>query len=222
MLAILTGIIAGMIHVWAGPDHLTAIAPLAADSKKMSWMAGVKWGIGHSLGVGVVGGLALLLREILPLESISGWSERIIGVMLIGIGIWGLRKAFKTRIHTHTHHHNNSIHTHIHVHPHPEEHEKPAAHIHMHAALGIGILHGFAGSSHFLGVLPALAFPKISQTISYIIAFGAGTIISMALFAFIVGILSEKFSFGSGRAYKWFMASCSGAALCVGFVWLLY
>jgi len=35
----------------------------------------------------------------------------------------------------------------------------------------MGILHGIAGSSHFLGVLPALALPTPGAAISYIAAF---------------------------------------------------
>jgi sulfite exporter TauE/SafE len=222
MLAFITGLLAGALHVWSGPDHLTAIAPLAVSSQKKSWTTGFRWGIGHSLGVAIVGGLTLILREIIPVEAISGWSERLVGVMLILIGIWGFRKAFKTRIHTHTHKHDGDEHKHIHIHSKPKLHEKPEAHIHMHAALGIGILHGFAGSSHFVGILPALAFSTTIQSVIYIVAFGIGTIISMVLFASGIGFLSDKFAFNSEKAYKWLLSICSSAAFLVGVFWLIY
>jgi sulfite exporter TauE/SafE len=221
MFALITGLLAGALHVWSGPDHLTAIAPLAVRSKKNSWTTGFRWGIGHSLGVAIVGGLSLILREIIPIEAISGWSESLVGVMLILIGIWGFRKAFQTRIHTHTHKHNDEEHQHIHIHSNPKLHKKPEAHIHTHAALGIGILHGFAGSSHFVGILPALAFSTTIQSIIYIIAFGIGTIISMVLFASGMGFLSEKFAFNSEIAYKWLLSLCASAACIVGVFWLI-
>lgn len=221
MIAFITGLIAGIIHVWSGPDHLAAVAPIAVRSTDKSWITGIRWGFGHSLGVAVIGGLSLVLRELLPLEAISGWSERLVGVMLIGIGLWGLRKAFKTRVHTHTHKHDGEVHTHIHIHSNPEEHNKPSAHVHMHAALGIGILHGLAGSSHFLGVLPALAFSTMTESVSYITAFGIGTIISMALFSAALGIMSSRYALNNEKAYKWLMTACSSAAIFVGIFWLI-
>lgn len=46
----------GTIHVLTGPDHLSALATLSAnegDAKKSFWL-GVKWGVGHSIGLVVV------------------------------------------------------------------------------------------------------------------------------------------------------------------------
>ena len=87
MIPILTGFAAGAAHVWSGPDHLAALAPLAADRPARSWLAGARWGAGHSLGVVVIGLLALAFREALPMETLSSWSERLVGVMLFGIGL---------------------------------------------------------------------------------------------------------------------------------------
>src|SRR5215831_19664903 len=177
MIAILTGLLAGVLHVWSGPDHLVAIAPLAVRQPKRSWIPGVRWGVGHSAGVAIIGLLSLWLRGLIPLEHISSWGERVVGMMLIVIGLWALRKAL--RIHAHEHEHDGDHHIHLHSHTHRVPHQEASAHQHhTHAALGIGILHGLAGSSHFLGVLPALAFPTQLQAVGYLGGFGAGTIIS--------------------------------------------
>ncbi|HON08433.1 MAG TPA: nickel transporter, partial [Verrucomicrobiota bacterium] len=156
----LSGLVAGTIHVVSGPDHLAAVAPLAAEGKIGSWRIGFRWGLGHSSGVLLVGLAAILLREVLPMDLISGWAERLVGIVLIGIGIWGLKKTFSAHIHTHQHEHNGETHTHIHFHQKKKEHNK---HSHIHTAFAIGTLHGLAGSSHFLGVLPALAFPTRAE-----------------------------------------------------------
>ena len=42
--AVLTGLAAGGTHVVTGPDHMAAVAPLAIDSKRKSWKAGLMWG----------------------------------------------------------------------------------------------------------------------------------------------------------------------------------
>ena len=103
MIAAITGLVAGVLHVWSGPDHLAAIAPLAVRRPKRAWKPGLRWGLGHSAGVAVVGLLSLWLRDLLPLNLISNWGERFVGVLLFGIGIWALRKAFKIHAHEHEH-----------------------------------------------------------------------------------------------------------------------
>jgi hypothetical protein len=228
MIAAITGLIAGIIHVWSGPDHLAAIAPLAVRKPNRSWMAGTRWGIGHSAGVAVIGLLSLWLREWIPVNLISSWGdlistwgERFVGIMLIGIGYWALRKAF--RIHAHEHEHDGDRHVHLHAHTHTIAHEQPAAHQHhTHAAFGIGILHGLAGSSHFLGVLPILAFPTRIQAIGYLIAFGCGTILSMATFSWLIGLLTSRWAAGSAKIYRALMGACAACAMAVGCFWLVH
>src|ERR1035441_3217239 len=177
MIAAITGLIAGIIHVWSGPDHLTAIAPLAVRRPERAWVPGVRWGLGHSAGVAVVGLLTLWLRGLLPVDLLSSWGERLVGVMLFGIGLWALRKALKSNVHVHEHDHDGQRHLHIHTHGQHTAHPatRDEAHHHAHVAFGIGILHGLAGSSHFIGVLPILAFPTKVQAVAYLVALGAGS-----------------------------------------------
>ena len=220
MIAVITGLIAGIIHVWSGPDHLAAIAPLAVRKHKRAWVPGVRWGLGHSAGVAVVGLLSLLLRDLIPVDLLSSWGERVVGVMLIGIGCWALAKALK--IHAHEHEHDGDRHVHLHAHTHAQAHSEPEAHHHSHAAFGIGILHGLAGSSHFLGVLPILALPTHSQAVAYLGAFAAGTVASMAAFASLMGLLASRCQGGSTRAYRGLMTICACAAIGVGCFWLIH
>ena len=220
MIAAITGLIAGIIHVWSGPDHLAAIAPLAVRKPSRSWIPGARWGLGHSVGVGIIGLLSLWLRNLIPKDLISQWGERLVGVMLIGIGYWALRKAL--RIHAHEHEHDGDRHVHLHAHSRHVPHEQPAAHLHTHAALGIGILHGLAGSSHFVGVLAALAFPTNAQAVAYLLAFAAGTILSMATFSWLIGSLTSRWAAGSAKIYRRLMSACAASAMAVGCFWLIH
>jgi sulfite exporter TauE/SafE len=167
--------------------------------------------------VGVVGLLSLWLRDMLPVNLLSSWGERLVGVMLFGIGLWALRKALK--VHVHEHEHDGDKHLHLHAHTHRGAHERPESHRHTHAAFGIGILHGLAGSSHFLGVLPILAFPTRTQALGYLVAFGAGTIVSMAGFSWVMGLLASRCAAGSTRIYRGLMATCAASAMTVGCFW---
>src|SRR5262249_46493310 len=221
MIAVLTGLIAGTVHVWSGPDHLAAIAPLAVRRGQPTVGPGIRWCLGHSAGVGIVGLLSLWLRDLLPKDLLSTWGERMVGVMLVGIGAWALRKAFK--VHAHEHEHSGSRHIHMHAHHGVAKHEEREAHEHhSHAVLGIGMLHGLAGSSHFLGVLPGLAMPTRTQALGYFIAFAAGTIISMGSFSWVMGWLSSWASNGVTKIYRGLMGCCAAAAILVGLFWLLH
>jgi sulfite exporter TauE/SafE len=221
MISALAGFLAGFVHVLSGPDHLSAVAPLAVTQKRQPWAAGLRWGIGHASGVLLIGILTLLFRQFIPVKEISSWSERLVGVVLIAIGFWALRKAFSKKLHTHQHAHGAETHMHIHFHGAKKEHEHPRAHAHSHAAFGIGALHGLAGSSHFLGVLPALAFPNITMAVAYLVAFGLGTILAMAGFSLAMGWVGKTFSFNSVKAYRVLLCSTGISASLVGCCWLV-
>ncbi|MHB1687836.1 MAG: urease accessory protein UreH domain-containing protein [Ignavibacteriaceae bacterium] len=220
MIIILTGFAAGLLHVLTGPDHMAAIAPLSIEGRKSTWKIGFKWGLGHTGGVLIIGMLALLFRELIPMKLISSYSERLVGIVLIGIGLWGLKKVLSQKIHTHEHTHDGKQHIHIHAHGITTEHNKPEAHVHIHAAFGVGIIHGLAGSSHLLGVLPALALPTGTEAAIYLLFFGIGTITAMAVFSTTVGLIASRVSDFGLRFYKTMLISFSTIAIGIGCVWL--
>jgi sulfite exporter TauE/SafE len=221
VISIVAGFLAGTIHVLSGPDHLAAVAPLSAESRRSGWRIGLRWGFGHAGGVLCVGLVTLLLREVLPIHALSDWAERLVGVVLIGLGLWGLHKAFRSHVHVHEHTHDGQSHRHLHVHSHGHSHAEPAQHSHSHTAFAIGTLHGLAGSSHFLGVLPALAFPSKAEAILYLTAYGLGTVAAMTSFASAVGLLSQGVLHRGSFAYRALMVAFSAGAIGVGGYWLL-
>lgn len=229
LIPLIGGASAGLIHVLSGPDHLAAIAPLASDGRKHFWATGALWGLGHSSGVFAVGLAALAFRSWLPIDELSSWSERVVGVVLIAIGLWGLRRALSTRVHTHTHSHGDLTHAHVHAHDHTHAHAVQTsaaanatapAHNHTHAAFAVGILHGLAGSSHFLGVLPALGLPDLASSTAYLAGYGGGTVAGMTLFASVMGLLAAHAHISGPRATRWLLSACSAAAIVVGAAWL--
>jgi hypothetical protein len=198
MFAFLAGAAAGMLHVFAGPDHLAAVAPLAADGDRGRWKAGLQWGIGHTAGVLLIAALLLALRGQLPLDAISAYSERIVGVSLIGIGGWGVWRAMRLRQQPHGH-----------------------SHSHGSASFAMGTIHGLAGSSHLFGILPALAFPTRTASALYLAGFGIGAVAGMTAFSAAVGMLSDRIGRRSARSYGGLLYAWSAVALVVGGVWLV-
>jgi hypothetical protein len=216
MLTLITGLLAGFFHVLSGPDHLAAVAPLAVADRERSWLAGWTWGIGHASGVVAVALLAVLLRNVLPpIEMISAWSERLVGVALIGIGVWALRRTMKIRPASHVH--GTDTHDHLLVQRGPGWARRLG---HAHASFYLGVLHGIAGSSHFFGVLPALALPTLGASLLYIGAFGAGTVAAMTAFAAAVGFGSVRLRHGA-MAQRVMMAAAAMLAIVVGGVWMI-
>jgi len=88
---------------------------------------------------------------------------------------------------------------------------------HGHAAFAVGVLHGVAGSSHFFGVLPALALPTAAASFSYIAAFGVGTVAAMTLFA---GAIGRAGAATRAVPHSRLMAGTGVAAIVVGCVWI--
>jgi hypothetical protein len=210
MLTFLSGALAGLVHVLAGPDHLAAVAPMAIADRRRGWYAGFTWGVGHTSGVVTVAVLAVLLRGALPpLEIISAWSERLVGAALIAVGLWALRHAF--RIGDAPHVHNGAAHEHVHV----QRGTAARRAGHAHASFLMGVLHGVAGSSHFLGVLPALALPTTAASLVYIGAFGLGSIAAMTGFGAAVGLAPGP------RTQRTFMLTAASMACVVGGIWLV-
>jgi hypothetical protein len=215
MLILVTGAAAGLLHVLSGPDHLAAVAPLAVDGRRRGWIAGWTWGLGHASGVVAVALLGVLLREMLPpIEALSAWSERLVGAALIGIGLWALSRCL--RVGPARHEHGQVSHDHTHVQAGPIWIRRLG---HAHASFCMGVLHGVAGSSHFFGVLPALALPTTSAAVLYITAFGVGTVAAMTLFAAAVGSVAVRGIHGP-RAYRAMMTTAALLAMVVGGVWL--
>jgi len=238
MLTFLTGFIASMAHVVTGPDHLAAVTPLAIDSRKHSWKIGLAWGTGHTIGMLLIGALFILFKEILPVEAISKHSDTFIGFLLIGIGSWAILRIYirhRHRNRPHPHFHNQPVfyaHTHKHTHEtapvlpqnHGHEHQ-PVGTIRQNAftALSIGIIHGFAGFSHLFALLPSLALPTITASVVYIVAFASGTILTMIIFAFLLGLVAFQSVVKDKQVFlKWFTLCGALLAIAIGILWIIH
>jgi hypothetical protein len=84
----------------------------------------------------------------------------------------------------------------------------------------VGTLHGAAGTSHLFGILPALALPTKLGAITYLAGYGAGNIIAMAIFSWLIGTATLRVGALGLRPYRAVLGSASAAAIVVGIVWL--
>lgn len=194
VLALLAGLAAGFFHVLAGPDHLAAVAPMVAGDDRVAWRAGFSWGLGHTAGVLLVGALLVAFRELLPLDTLSAWSERLVGVALVAVGMWGFWRARA---------------------PHAHEHVPSTP------SFAMGTLHGLAGSSHLYGVLPSLMFSSRFDALLYLSGFGAGAVAAMTAFSALLGAVAVAAGRSHQTVRQAVLYAASVAAVVVGGVWLL-
>ena len=195
---LITGLIAAMLHVITGPDHLAAVTPFAIETKKRAWKVGVFWGIGHLFGMSLIGVLFILFEEYIPIEKISNYSEQLVGFVLIFIGLWAFYQIFtKKSNHKHLHVHSNNspvIHTHSHQHAHEKNHQHTHGNKIKHSyftSFSVGVLHGLAGVAHFILFIPILGFTSIIAASEYIIGFAIGTVLAMTIYALVVGKIAS-------------------------------
>jgi ABC-type nickel/cobalt efflux system permease component RcnA len=228
-LPITAGLITSMLHVISGPDHLAAVTPFAIESKKKAWKIGLSWSMGHLAGMMAIGILFTAFGELIPIESISAYSEQLVGIVLVGVGFVAIYKIFrrkKDHKHLHVHSENEPL---IHSHEHDHNHERTHRHSHPRslkqsnsASFSIGLLHGFAGIAHFLLFLPILGFETRTESITYISGFGFGIIIAMVAYAIVVGQIAAIARNGHNEVFFKGIRLAGGLfAIIVGVYWFL-
>ena len=196
MLSFLAGLMAGVAHVITGPDHWVAVTPLSIMQPERSVRVGIRWGMGHAVGVLLLGALGLYLKELFSLDSVSSIAEGVVGVVLVITGAWALHRSrtfvIHSHPHTHPHDHEKASHEHVHLHIGDTTHEDDKAHrTHVHAAFGFGVLHGMAGASQLWALIPTLTLPT-EAAIGYLGAFLISSVITMGGFTYLVGRWAQR------------------------------
>jgi ABC-type nickel/cobalt efflux system permease component RcnA len=227
-IPLLAGTLASILHVISGPDHLAAVTPLVIETKRKAWKIGLAWGLGHLLGMLLIGVLLLLFKDFIPVDAISKYSEQLVAIVLIGVGAWAFYRIFYTdKTHQQPHIHTEKevyIHIHKHHHNQNEEHQhthKKVVKQNIISSFGIGFLHGLAGVAHFLLLLPVLGFDNKLEGIQYIIGFAIGTVLAMSTYALIVGKIAAYSKLQHNETFFKGIRFAGGLfAIVIGLYWL--
>ena len=183
-------------------DHLIAVSNILrkVDSVNSSIRIGFSWAIGHMLTATIITIILFIFKESF-LNNVLPHFEKIVGVMLIVLGILSLRDFFS--LHSHMHSHGGIVHSHPHVHV----KHKYSRHSHIHM-FGIGVVHGLASNDELLLLFAAsLAITSLGGLILALGLFSFGVILGMTFFTIIfsyplIKLHSEKiykfFSLGTG------------------------
>lgn len=231
-LPFIVGLTYAVLHVITGPDHMAAVIPMAIENKQKSWRVGLSWGFGHLTGMLLIGVLYIFLKSFLTdpiLDAFSTYSEQIVGVILIFIGLWAFYKLYKsTKQHQHPHVHEIEETEVVHVHGHDHVHD---GHQHSHkklekqnifASFSIGTLHGFAGIAHFILLGPILSYSSRTESLMYLSGFGLGTLLAMSVFAFAIGMIAYKSNRShDDKLFKILRIAGASIAIIVGVYWII-
>lgn len=174
------GFVIGMAHALEA-DHLAAVGAMLnrGEGRRAMMLRGAVWGAGHTLALFAICSMVLALGL-----TITGRAEAMlelaVGAMIAGLGLRVLWKLRREHVHIHVHEHDGVRHFHAHSHACETGAHRVSAHAHRHAAtLGVGLVHGAAGSAGLL-VLTVAATDSLAQALAYFAVFGIGSLAGMA------------------------------------------
>ncbi|KAF6246247.1 high frequency lysogenization protein HflD [Nitrosopumilus sp. b3] len=207
------GLVVGIQHAFE-PDHMSAVSTQISKSKLMkisskqliresitkSSLLGAVWGAGHTTTLVLIGFLTYVLAITIQDQIFLGL-EIIVGVMLVFLGVTTILNKKIQFKHKHPHQHKDGT-LHLDEHDHDD-----FDHRHTHKSYLIGLIHGLAGSGSFV-VLTAATLDNVEMVLSFILIFGIGSMIGMALvgslmgiplvFASKIGIIQKTFRYVAG------------------------
>ena len=188
------GFVLGMRHA-TDVDHVAAVTALASRERSLraALSLGTLWGVGHTLTVLLVGGAIVAFGLVIP-ERVGLSLELLVAVMLVTLGVMNFSRAGS---------------------PHAHPHKLPVA-----RPVLVGVVHGLAGSAA-VALLVLTTIREPGYALSYLVIFGLGTILGMALLTATItlplGALAERF----GGVERYLVRVMGVVSIAVG-VWLGY
>lgn len=208
------GFAVGLAHA-LDADHVAAVATMMEknDSRRGVILRGTAWGLGHTLSLFVICSMVLVLGLTIS-GTVESLLELTVGIMIAGLGLRVLLKLRRERIHIHAHAHDGKRHVHAHSHAGDPDRHNDALHRHDHIAhamlptLGVGLIHGAAGSAGLLVLVVATA-PSMAQAMLAFVVFGVGSLVGMTL-------LTAAASYPLGRIHRGATWMRTSLALSIG------
>ena len=193
-----TACLLGFVHALE-VDHMLAVTTFVSRNPAIAAAArfGARWGIGHSAAVLAAGAVLLALGVRWPAHWDAA-GEVAVGAMLVVLGAWGILSARRLR----------------------EPAEPHAPHAHRGVTL-VGFLHGLAGTSAAVALVPITMLERTAAGIGYLAAFGLGVTVAMTLFAMVAALAMRR---AADRSRLWgrrAAVTVGAAAMLTGAVWIV-
>jgi sulfite exporter TauE/SafE len=203
VLAPAAALVAGFAHALE-PDHMAAVTTFVSRRPRplqAAWF-GLRWGAGHAAAIVVVGCALIALRVRLP-DGVARGLEFGVGAMLLGLGLWLLWSVLHERAHRLADG----------DHPHP--------HHHRHGSLWVGMAHGLSGTAPLVAALSASFSGSPLRAAGYLLLFGVGTTLAMALYALAAGLVFDRAAHRAPALAGTLRALTALGSAAIGVLWMV-
>ncbi|MBD0319101.1 MAG: hypothetical protein ICV87_02135 [Gemmatimonadetes bacterium] len=172
LLPLLTAVSLGFLHALE-PDHMAAVTTFVSRRPRPAEALGfgLRWGLGHSAAILVVGSALIAMGIHVP-EGVVAGLEFGVGTMLLGLGVWLLWSV---------------LHGEAHALADPDH-----GHDHPHGSVWVGLAHGLAGTAPLVAVVTVTVSSSPWVAGVYLLLFGVGTTAGMGLYAATAGLLFDQ------------------------------
>ncbi|WP_424945651.1 urease accessory protein [Candidatus Spongiihabitans sp.] len=218
----------GLLHA-LDADHIMAVSALASgahqDSRQNSsgWsirrMMGFccTWALGHGAVLFALAALLIFAKIELP-AMVAHVAEKLIGVLLIGLGAWIFWNIRQHKLSLEAHSHDAITHVHL---------STGKTH-HTHQSVLVGATHGLAGSAPVLALIPALETtntwtgswigPWIG--LGYVALFSLGALSAMLVFGLFFGQLQKCIAGFGQKLFQFSRMAVASVSIAFGCYWL--
>jgi len=213
----------GLLHA-LDADHIMAVSSLATShndrkkswsGRKMLWFC-TRWAMGHGAILLALAFLFIFAKIELP-TIIPYLAEKLVGCLLIGIGLWIgwniYKNSISLEVHTHKDDSDNDV-VHMHL-------TTPGVNQHNHQPILVGMTHGLAGSAPVLAIIPATSQSNALFGIAYVLVFCLGVIFSMMLFGLFFGRFQNWVAGASQKLFQISRLIIASISIGFGTYWLI-
>ncbi|MFT2011107.1 hypothetical protein ACMA1I_20730 [Pontibacter sp. 13R65] len=184
-------------------DHMAAVSVLSSEKDSNAKLRNViwkssQWALGHSFTLILLSICVLLLKSSLP-ASISTVAEWVVGPMMVWIGISTMRLVFRK---------DNPV-----VVPLVKAEKKAAV---VPRSLGIGMLHGVAGTGGACTVALTMAADDGYAALWIIIYQSVGILLTMTLYGYLLTLSFSHMFKRSRFFFKYLMAAAGLFSIAIG------
>ena len=217
--ALLLGAWFGLLHAFDA-DHLATIGGLAINNRRLT-PAGyaLRWALGHGLSLALVA-TAVLGLGLARLVDWTAYGEFLVCAALLVIGTQALLAARRGTQTANEIAHTRSL---SHQQQHPHVHFLAPFHTHGRsgrAGVGLGMIHGGAGSAAVLALLPLSQLHSGVASALYLGSFSAGVAVGALAFATVFAAFARRSVAAGAKITRAFQAVVGSFAIASG-VWLL-
>ncbi len=213
MLAMVTGFLAGGLHVLADPRHIHLLAPRGIVLPRRGGTVGGYLGLAQGSVVVLIGLVAVLGERLLGLEPSTNGASFVVGVLLVLGGLTVVYRLSLLEAHVHPHTHEGIEHEHVHLHAAPEQ-------VHDHEQVDLEITGAAFHWSNLIGAIPSFVLPE-SDAVLYLVSYLAVSTLAMGGLGSWLGRARRRGADGSevlrtGALFGYFL---SGAGLVWAVAW---